>query len=204
VFLLALIAAGVIAIFLGNLIATISSALVLAWVCFAGAIFYLFRDPDPVTPGGMPKAVVAPSHGRVEGVDEALEPDVLRGDCRRISISLSWLDIHALTLPADGVITRCVEECAAGAPSGAGNAVLMGVAPREAPRDLLAVRGIAGRYPRRVQCWVRTGDLVERGSRAGLLQFGSRCELYVPLSAEVTVKPGDRLRGGETIVACLA
>jgi phosphatidylserine decarboxylase len=63
------------------------------------------------------------------------------------------------------------------------------------------VRQIAGVIARRVVTWVQPGDSVGRGERMGLIQFGSRCDLYLPLTWRVIVKLGDKVRGGETIVA---
>jgi phosphatidylserine decarboxylase len=57
---------------------------------------------------------------------------------------------------------------------------------------------------RRIIPWVRPGDLVGRGERISLIQFGSRCDVYLPLSAQVAVKIGDKLKGGESVLARLS
>jgi phosphatidylserine decarboxylase len=65
----------------------------------------------------------------------------------------------------------------------------------------MVVRPIAGLIARRIVSWVGVGDLVARGQRLGLIQYGSRCDLYLPLAAQVAVQPGDRVVGGETVIA---
>ena len=71
----------------------------------------------------------------------------------------------------------------------------------ERPGERVAVRQIAGLIARRIVAWVNVGDGVARGQRLGLIQYGSRCDLYLPLAVQITVAPGDRVVGGETIVA---
>ena len=79
--------------------------------------------------------------------------------------------------------------------------ILIGIESSERLGERIAVRQIAGLLARRVVSWVNVGDSVARGQRLGLIQYGSRCDLYLPLSAQVTVKPGDKVVGGETVVA---
>lgn len=203
---LALLSAGVVAIFLGHLIATISWGLIGLWIASALLILFLHRDPHPIAPLGLPKAVVAPSHGRITEITQTSEPGLMPGDCQRISIHLGWREVHVGKSPVDGVITSCLELSAAPGPSSraTGSHWQIAIAPREAPRETIALRYIAGRYPRKCLSWSRTGDIVERSQSLGMMQFGSRCELFLPLSAEVQVRPGDPIRGGETIVACFA
>jgi phosphatidylserine decarboxylase len=70
-------------------------------------------------------------------------------------------------------------------------------------QDRVLVRQISGAIARRIVCGIRENDVVEKGQRVGMIKFGSRTELYVPSRslAEVTVKVGDRVKGGETIIA---
>jgi phosphatidylserine decarboxylase len=79
--------------------------------------------------------------------------------------------------------------------------VLLGLEVNEPAGERVAVRLIAGVVARRIVPFVEAGEELDQGDRIGLIQFGSRVELYLPLRARVTVKVGDRVRGGETIVA---
>ena len=119
---------------------------------------------------------------------------------------ICWGLIAVLALLSAGVVAGCQELSAPDPQTGGAitSRLFLAIAPSEAPWEMIALRFTAGRYPRKTQAWARTGDLLERGQRIGMMQFGSRCELFLPLSAEVQVASGDALRGGETIVACFA
>jgi phosphatidylserine decarboxylase len=73
----------------------------------------------------------------------------------------------------------------------------------ENPRVTIAVRQITGAIARRIVAWSQIGDEVKKGDRFGMIRFGSRTELYLPLNAEVLVKVGDHVLGGSTIIARL-
>ena len=176
------------------------------WVLFTGFVLYFFRDPNAETPTAT-EAIVSPAHGRVDVVDETNEPEFMVGRCRRVSVFLSVLDVHIQNAPVAGRVV-CVKH----QPGQFLNAMrtesaqcnenqLIGMASAEAPGERVAVRQIAGFIARRVVAWVKEGDAVARGQRLGLIQFGSRCDLYLPLSTEIAVRPGDKVVGGVTIVA---
>jgi phosphatidylserine decarboxylase len=79
--------------------------------------------------------------------------------------------------------------------------VLLGFVPKDYPGQKIGLRLIAGLIARRIVVWAATGETVSRSERISLIQFGSRCDLYFPLTTKVHVKLGDRVKGGETIVA---
>ena len=205
-YLLMWMGGGVLALWLKSSFAAVAVAAVAGWTLFAVFTYYFFRDPDPRVPTA-PEAVVAPAHGLVDCVEESKELEFLGGACRRISIFLSVFDVHVQNAPVAGRIAflkyqpgqflsalktesaRCNEN------------VLIGIESGECPGERMAVRQIAGLIARRVVSWVHVGDVVARGQRLGLIQFGSRCDLYLPLDMETTVKPGDKVVGGETVIA---
>jgi len=176
------------------------------WSLFSVFTLYFFRDPTahvPTTPGAM----VAPAHGLVDCVEETTEPEFLGGPCRRISIFLSVFDVHVQSAPVAGKIAFLRHQpgqflSALKAESARCNEnTLIGIESDERPGEQVAVRQIAGLIARRIVAWVNVGDVVARGQRLGLIQYGSRCDLYLPLAFQITVAPGDRVVGGETIVA---
>jgi len=79
--------------------------------------------------------------------------------------------------------------------------VLVGIESSERPGEKIGVRLIAGILARRVIPWITEGDQVARGERLSLIQFGSRCDVYLPRTARLMVKLGDKVKGGETIIA---
>jgi phosphatidylserine decarboxylase len=206
VLLLALCAAGVVAKLLGSLLATISAGLVTLWVVFVVFTLYFFRDPNPLVPA-IPNAIVSPAHGKVDVIDETTEAEFMGGPCKRISIFLSVVDVHVQKAPVTGklvyhkykegeFLSATRSDC-----SEHNENVLLGIVPTDYPEQKIGLRLIAGLIARRINVWATAGEVVNRSERISLIQFGSRCDLYMPLTAKVHVKLGDRVKGGETIVA---
>ena len=204
--LLALMLAATLARLLGEVVVHVAGGLFGVWVLFLIACLIFFRDPEARVPPG-PEAIVSPASGKVDLVDEWEEPVTAAGRCRRVSIFLSIFDVHVQRSPVAGEIVVCTHT-----PGQFLNAmrqdsatlnenVLLGFASTERPGERIGVRLIAGLIARRIVPWVKAGDRVERGGRISLIQFGSRCDVYLPMSVQVKVKPGDRVRGGESILA---
>lgn len=198
--------AGFLATLIGSAMVVFSGVLILLWVLFALFTLYFFRDPTARVPGGA-DLVVSPAHGRVDVIDTVTEPQFMGGECQRISMFLSVMNVHVQNAPVGGKIAyfKYTEgqflnamrtECAA-----CNENALIGIEAAE-PRGIkVGVRLIAGVLARRIVAWVAPGDEVARGERISLIQFGSRAELYLPASARIKVKLGDRVVGGETVIA---
>jgi phosphatidylserine decarboxylase len=162
-----------------------------------------FRDPDRIAPV-VPGAVLAPADGRVMGVVEIDDPWV--GRAVRVSIFLSPLDVHVNRAPMAAVV-RDVEYVhgrflAAYRPE-ASEVNERCTLLLDGDQGHVAVRQIAGVLARRIVCRVKRGDKLEAGQRFGLIRFGSRTDLIAPRGTDVRVAVGDRVRGGETIMAVL-
>jgi len=175
-------------------------------MAFAVFTLYFFRDPDPITPS-VPNAIVAPAHGKVDVIDEMEEPHVMGGRCQRISIFLSLFDVHVQKAPVSGRILylkHTLGKFLSTAKSDCGDYnenVLMGIECSEYAGKKVGVRMIAGLMIRRIVTWVDLGEQLKRSERISMIQYGSRCDLYIPLDVKVLVKLGAKVRGGETIVA---
>jgi phosphatidylserine decarboxylase len=162
-----------------------------------------FRDPERTSPSGA-GLVLAPADGRVMRVDEVHDPWV--GEAVRTSIFLSPLDVHVNRSPVAGLV-ESVEQA-----RGRFMAAYKDEASELNERCTVALQGegarvsvkqIAGVLARRIVCRVERGDKLAAGERFGLIRFGSRTDLLVPRSAEMRVKVGDRVRGGETVMGVL-
>lgn len=205
-FLLLLLFAGVLVQWLTRFGGYAASGLMGLWVVFGLCCFYFFRDPEVRVPTDA-DALVAPAHGRVDLIDEVDEPLFLGGRCRRVSIFLSVLDVHVQRAPVAGEVafsryTRGRFVNALRTDSAEHNENLyLGFASAECPGERIGVRLIAGWIARRIVPWVAAGEVVARGERISLIQFGSRVELLLPLTARVVVPLGAKVRGGETIIA---
>lgn len=180
--------------------------LILIWVLFSLFTLYFFRDPNPRAPVGS-NLILAPGHGKVDVIDTVTEPHFMGGECRRISIFLSVIDVHVQNAPVAGTVSLVKytmgqflnalrTDC-----SVHNENVLLGFESTEPSGMKVAVRLVAGVLARRIVPYVNQGDEVRRGDRISLIQFGSRADLYLPLDVEVKVKLGDRVTGGVTVVA---
>jgi phosphatidylserine decarboxylase len=176
------------------------------WALFMIFTFYFFRDPDPMTPTGA-NLVIAPGHGKVDTVDTTNEGEFMGGECQRISIFLSVFDVHVQNSPVTGVIAffrhkpgqylnALRSDCAQ-----FNENVLLGINSLEPAGTKVGVRLIAGLIARRIVPWVAQNDPVLRGERISLIQFGSRVEVYLPPGSRIKVQVGDRVVGGQTVLA---
>lgn len=199
------------AAFLGKIIGTfvldyLTWVLLAMWAVFALFAFYFFRDPDPMVPTGK-NLVIAPGHGKVDAVDTTTEPEFMGGECQRVSIFLSVIDIHVQTAPVNARVAYFKHTPgqylnAMNADSAKFNEnVLLGLESAEPPGEKIGVRLIAGLIARRIVPWVQMNDTVQRGERISLIQFGSRVDVYLSRNAKIKVKIGDRVIGGETVLA---
>ena len=206
----AAVVALVVAAFLGKVIGSfilgIVGVLVGLWVLFALFTFYFFRDPNPMVPTGK-NLVIAPGHGKVDAIDTITEPDFMGGECQRISIFLSVFNIHVQNAPLAGRVAYFKHTSgqylnALNADSARFNEnVLIGLESAEPTGEKVGVRLIAGLIARRIVPWVQEGDTVQRSERISLIQFGSRVDVYLSRNAKIKVKLGDKVVGGETVLA---
>jgi len=213
--LIGLSGAAVIVLLVGALLAKFIGAFVLhylmwvliaVWVLFTAFTFYFFRDPNPMVPTG-PDLVIAPGHGKVDVIDTATELEFMGGECRRISIFLSVINVHVQCAPVTGRIaffrhTPGQYLNAMKTDSARFNEnVLIGLDATEPRGEKVGVRLIAGTIARRIVPWISQNDTVQRGERISLIQFGSRVEVYLPRRAKIKVNLGDKVIGGETVLA---
>jgi len=194
---------------IGSFIVGMAGGLGLLWILFVLFTFYFFRDPEPAVPVGK-NLVLAPGHGKVDTIDTTTEPEFLGGECRRISIFLSVFNVHVQNAPLMGrvaffkhspgqYLNAMRADCAK-----YNENVLIGFEAGEPMGVKIGVRLIAGLIARRIVPWISQNDIVQRGERISLIQFGSRVDVYLPLNAQVKVRLGDHVVGGESILAELA
>jgi phosphatidylserine decarboxylase len=163
-----------------------------------------FRDPERIPPAGE-GLIVAPADGKVVSITQRPAEGAFALAATRISIFLSPLDVHINRTPVEAKVKEVRYQ------PGKFFAAYKAEASERNEQNLLtlmdtrgrsfAVVQVAGVLARRIVCRVKPGDLVERGERFGLIMFGSRTDLYLPEGARVDIVEGQRVRGGETIVA---
>jgi phosphatidylserine decarboxylase len=165
-----------------------------------------FRDPERNSPSD-DNAVLAAADGTVTDIIEVDEPEVLNMKMRRVGIFLSIFNVHTNRTPVAGrVIYRehrkglCLD--ARRADCSEKNESMTWAFQNS--RATIVVRQLTGAIARRIVGWANVGDELDRGERFGMIRFGSRTEVYLPLNASVLVNVGDRVAGGSTVIARLA
>lgn len=167
-------------------------------------VLLFFRDP-PRRYSGPQDVVLAAADGRITAVDEVVDPEIGPGRFRRIVTFLSVFDVHVQRCPVSGEIVHSQRrrglKLAAFRPDvGEKNEGHTNVFVRP-NGDRVGVRQLAGLIARRVVSYVRAGERHGRGDLLGVIKFGSRVDLFVPLDYRILVRPGDRVRNGETPMA---
>jgi phosphatidylserine decarboxylase len=171
-----------------------------------GAFFaFFFRDPDRISPHDE-DVVVSPADGRVLVAGDALAEGPPPGEWKQISIFLSPMDVHVNRIPVSGRVTRVTYTPGTFLPAyrhDAGAANERSEIWIDHHGQTIVARQIVGILARRVVCRVPAGADVRAGDRFGIMKFGSRMDLFLPLTAAIRVQVGDAVRGGETVIAVL-
>jgi phosphatidylserine decarboxylase len=190
----------------------LGSALHQIWlvaIAAGGFLFCLnfFRDPERKGSDD-PRDILSAADGIVTEILEMEEGEFLKTPMKRIGVFLSVLDVHTNRAPVDGKVTYLNHfpgtypgpyldarnrEC-----SSKNEAQTWAF---ESSRATLVVRQITGAIARRIVPWKRVGEEVRKGERFGMIRFGSRTEVFVPIGCEVTVKVGQKVLGGQTVIA---
>jgi phosphatidylserine decarboxylase len=168
------------------------------FLALAAFMAFFFRNPDRVTPDG-PNLVISAADGRVTRIEETAEGKL-------VSVFLSPLDVHVNRAPISGTVTNVRMFKGKKRPATSNEAS----ATNE--RNAVTIEGeemtvvctqIVGILARRIVCRCKPGDHLERGQLYGLIKFGSRTDLLMPGNVDVCVKVGEKVKGGETIIAKL-
>lgn len=196
----------------GGAAAVLGLLLLGSWLFWLGAGFvafclYFFRDPERVAPG-RPGLVIAPADGKVVSIVPAVPPEELGlgpAPRWRVAIFLSVLDVHVNRMPVDGTVTRVAyrhgkflsANLDKASEENERNAIALALPDG---RDLAVVQ-IAGLVARRILSDAKVGDAVQAGERFGIIRFGSRTDVYLPIGVQALVSEGQTMIGGETVIA---
>lgn len=170
----------------------------IVFVFLAAFMAYFFRDPERHPPAG-DDIIVSAADGRVTRVEQ-------REDATFVSVFLSPLDVHVNRSPISGQVTAVDYVQGKKKPATSNEASLLNERNSltiENPQMRVVCTQIAGIVARRIVCHCKKGDNLQLGERFGLIKFSSRTDLLMPKSVDLLVKVGDRVVGGETIVARL-
>ena len=184
---------------LGSFVLTIPAA-----VCFLLTLFvlYFFRNPERIPPEDA-QAVVSPADGTVIVVEQVPETP-LGVPALKISIFMSVFNVHVNRVPYDGTVVDAFYHRGKFFDARDGRASCEnernGIVLELSGGARIAFVQIAGLIARRIICYARIGDRLKRGERYGLIRFGSRLDVYLPIDVEPLVKLGDITVAGETVL----
>lgn len=178
----------------------------LASLPFIAAAFYtayFFRNPSRRATVGE-GLIISPADGRVLDVTLCDESKYLKGQAKRISIFMSPMNCHINRAPVDGKVLQCFYKRgtfkAAFKPKSMEHNECHALLMEDARGNKWLVVQVAGFLARRIVSYVRGGEELGAGERFGLIQFGSRVDLYCPVDVDISVRPGDRVYAGKTIL----
>jgi phosphatidylserine decarboxylase len=178
-------------------------AAAVGWLPVALWVPWFFRDPDRGGPRGG-ELILAPADGKVVSVVDLREDEFVQGDATRVSVFMNVFNVHVNRHPVDGTVGHREYR-----PGRFVNATLdkasehneqmsLGIRSHRGP---VLVRQIAGLVARRIVTDPQVGDSVRQGERLGLIRFGSRVDTFLPRTASVRVREGDRTKAGVTVIA---
>jgi phosphatidylserine decarboxylase len=181
--------------------------LMLAGLAAAAVLFsvYFFRDPHR-TPPDNPLAIVSPCDGTVIGIETVEEPEFIQGKANRIAIFMSVFSVHVNYVPFRGIVEYVRffrgKYYRADFPEASTHNVhiLTGL---DTPYGRLAFKQSTGMIARRLVNYLKLGDKVETGQKFGIIKFGSRMEVFLPACAEISIKIGESVTAGESVIAVI-
>lgn len=164
-------------------------------------VLWFFRNPQRKTPE-KEKLVISPADGKVIRIEETASEEQPGKTCLKISIFMNIFNVHVNRIPYSGRVRfiryRSGKFLSANLDKASAlnerNTVMV---QTDDGREIMTVQ-IAGLIARRIVCWLREGMQVRKGDRFGLIRFGSRLEVFLPLGSAILVEVGDRVRAGET------
>lgn len=169
-------------------------------------IVYFFRDPERFVPEGE-DVLISPADGKVIVVEKVFDDRFFKEYVHKISIFMNIFNVHVNRIPQSGTVQKIIytpgtfysADTDRGGLRNENCAVLITTAQDKK----IAVVQIAGLIARRIVCWLEPGDAVTRGHRFGLIRFGSRVDLYIPGGVEISVRKGQTVKAGETVLGRL-
>lgn len=180
----------------------------LAWPCLLVTIFVLsfFRDPERFVPPES-SSLVSPADGKIIIAETVSDDTFTEGEAYKISIFMNVFNVHVNRSPSGGTVEKILYKpgkfYAADSKKGALQNEYCATVMQTDSGHKIAFVQIAGLIARRIICCLEAGDKVIKGRRMGLIRFGSRVDVYLPLEAELKVSVGQKVRAGETVLANL-
>lgn len=170
-------------------------------------VLSFFRNPVRMIPDRNESTVYAPADGKVVAIEETIDHEFLHEKCIQVSIFMSPLNVHVNRIPVSGKVVYTKyhpgKYLVAWHPkSSAENERSTSVI--QTAKGRILVRQIAGAMARRIICYMNTGMEVEQGQEIGFIRFGSRVDLFLPVTSDIKVQLDQKVKGNKTVIATLA
>lgn len=167
-------------------------------------IIQFFRNPKRNTPV-TPKYIIAPADGKVVVIEETEETEYFKGKRKQVSIFMSPLNVHVNRFPVGGTVKYVKYHpglyLVAWHPKSSTENERTTIVVKTDMNEEVLFRQIAGAVARRIKYYCKEGDRAEQGAEMGFIKFGSRVDVFLPLTAKVNSKLNDIVKGGETLIA---
>ena len=170
---------------------------------FMGFVLFFSRVPSRVRVGA-DNQVTSVADGKIVVIDKVVENEYIKGECLQVSVYMDFFNVHVNYWPIDGNVTYYKyhpgKYMLAFLPKASELNEHTSVAVRSTYGDVF-FKQIAGTFARRIVCHANPGADVVKSDECGIIKFGSRIDMYLPLDAVIKVKLGDTVRGSETVIA---
>lgn len=170
---------------------------------FMGFVLFFFRVPKRKRVGD-DNFVTSVADGRVVVIEKVYEPEYIMGECMQVSVYMDFFNVHVNFWPVDGEVTYYKyhpgEYMLAYLPKASELNEHTSTAVRSPYGDVF-FKQLAGTFARRIVCYAEPGLGVKKSEECGIIKFGSRIDMYLPLDAEIKVKMGDYVRACESVIA---
>jgi len=185
--------------FTGNTVLKVLAVLGVVCILFT---LYFFRDPARETPQGE-NLIVSPADGKIILIEEVQENEFFKSPVRKISIFMSAFNVHVNRIPIDGKVVffnykkGSFHQAFKDDASYENEQTIIGI---ENKNIKILFKQIAGIFARRIVCYIREGNEVKQCEKFGMIKFGSRMDVFMPLSVEIKVGLKEKVTAGETII----
>lgn len=185
--------------------AFISYPLAIIPMFFMGFVLFFFRVPNRQIVGN-DNDVTSVADGKIVVIEKAYEPEFLKKECIQVSVYMDFFNVHVNYWPVSGEVKYYKYHP---------GKYMLAFLPKaselnehtstsiSSPYGDVFFKQIAGTFARRIVCYAKPGNNEEKGSQCGIIKFGSRIDMYLPLDADIKVKIGDYVKGSESIIATL-
>ena len=183
--------------------AFVSYPLAIIPMFFMGFVLFFFRVPQRQIVGD-DNDITSVADGKVVVIDKVFEPEYFKSECIQVSVYMDFFNVHVNYWPIDGDVTYYKyhpgKYMLAFLPKASELNEHTSVGVRSEYGDVF-FKQIAGTFARRIVCHAQPGTDISKSDECGIIKFGSRIDMYLPLDAEIKVKLGDTVRGSETVIA---